>query len=160
MHMLPVIKMHLGAAEGVQSPSAASCCRASSEPTTASHEPERKGSCRKLEGRTCSRRLSSRAGGRGWDGAFHLRFGVFSGDTQRPLANLYVRRDMNVRVYVHQCVCTPPQSGYYDLINMKVKVAQSSATLCDPMDYTLHGILQTRILEWVVFPFSRELYLH
>ena len=25
----------------------------------------------------------------------------------------------------------------------------------DPMDYTIHGILQTRILEWVVFPFSR-----
>ena len=28
-------------------------------------------------------------------------------------------------------------------------------TLCDPMDYTVHGILQARILEWVVFPFSR-----
>jgi len=23
------------------------------------------------------------------------------------------------------------------------------------MDYTVHGILQSRILEWVVFPFSR-----
>ena len=23
------------------------------------------------------------------------------------------------------------------------------------MDYTLHGILQARILEWVAFPFSR-----
>ena len=23
------------------------------------------------------------------------------------------------------------------------------------MDYTVHGILQARILEWVVFPFSR-----
>ena len=38
---------------------------------------------------------------------------------------------------------------------MKVKVAQSCPTLCDPMDYTAHGILQARILEWVVFPFSR-----
>ena len=28
-------------------------------------------------------------------------------------------------------------------------------TLCDPKDYTIHGILQARILEWVVFPFSR-----
>ena len=26
---------------------------------------------------------------------------------------------------------------------------------CDPMDYTVHGILQARILEWVAFPFSR-----
>ena len=26
---------------------------------------------------------------------------------------------------------------------------------CDPMDYTVHGILQARILQWVAFPFSR-----
>ena len=38
---------------------------------------------------------------------------------------------------------------------MKVKVAQSCLTLCDPKDYTVHGILQPRILEWVSFPFSR-----
>ena len=25
----------------------------------------------------------------------------------------------------------------------------------DPMDYTVHRILQARILEWVAFPFSR-----
>ena len=37
----------------------------------------------------------------------------------------------------------------------KVKVAQSYPTLGDPMDYTVHGILQARILEWVAFPFSR-----
>ena len=37
----------------------------------------------------------------------------------------------------------------------EVKVTQSSPTLCDPMDYTVHGILQARILEWVAFPFSR-----
>ena len=38
---------------------------------------------------------------------------------------------------------------------MKVKVAQSCLTLCDPMDYTCHGILQARILEGLAFPFSR-----
>ena len=26
------------------------------------------------------------------------------------------------------------------------------------MDYTVHGILQARILEWVAIPFSRESY--
>ena len=31
----------------------------------------------------------------------------------------------------------------------------SRVWLCDPMDYTDHGILQARILEWVAFPFSR-----
>ena len=36
-----------------------------------------------------------------------------------------------------------------------VKVTQSCPTLCNPMDYTVHGILQARILEWVVAPFSR-----
>ena len=36
-----------------------------------------------------------------------------------------------------------------------MKVAQSCPTLCDPMDYTVHGILQARILEWVAFPFFR-----
>ena len=28
-------------------------------------------------------------------------------------------------------------------------------TFCNPMNYTVHGILQARILEWVAFPFSR-----
>ena len=37
---------------------------------------------------------------------------------------------------------------------VKVKVAQSCPTLCDPMDYRVHRILQARILEWVAFPFS------
>ena len=37
-----------------------------------------------------------------------------------------------------------------------VKVAQSCPTLCSPMDYTVHGILQARILEWVAFSFSRR----
>ena len=38
---------------------------------------------------------------------------------------------------------------------VKVKVAQSCLTLCNPVIYTVHGILQARILEWVAFPFSR-----
>ena len=37
----------------------------------------------------------------------------------------------------------------------EVKVAQSCPTLCDPVDYTVHGVLQARILEWGAFPFSR-----
>ena len=41
------------------------------------------------------------------------------------------------------------------LVCMKMKVAQLCSTLCDPIAYTFHGILQARILEWVAFPFSR-----
>ena len=36
-----------------------------------------------------------------------------------------------------------------------LKVTQSCPTLCDPMDYTVNGILQARISEWVAFLFSR-----
>ena len=43
-------------------------------------------------------------------------------------------------------------------IIMKVKVAQSCLTLFNPMDYTVHGIIQARILEWVAFPFSRGIF--
>ena len=43
----------------------------------------------------------------------------------------------------------------YLSIHERENVAQSSPTLCDPMDYTVHGILQARILEWAAFPFSR-----
>ena len=40
----------------------------------------------------------------------------------------------------------------YGYVN--VKVTQSCPYLCDPMHYTVHGILQARILEWVAVPFS------
>ena len=40
------------------------------------------------------------------------------------------------------------------------EVAQSCLTLCDPMDcslqlYSVHGIIQARVLEWVAISFSR-----
>ena len=41
------------------------------------------------------------------------------------------------------------------VIIVKVKVAQLCLTVCNPMDYTVHGIFHSRILEWVVSPFSR-----
>ena len=45
---------------------------------------------------------------------------------------------------------------------MCVLVSQACVTLCDPMDCgppgpSVHVILQARILEWVVIPFSRVL---
>ena len=39
-------------------------------------------------------------------------------------------------------------------VKVKVKVAQSCPTLCDPMDCIVQGILQARMLEWVALPFS------
>ena len=43
----------------------------------------------------------------------------------------------------------------YVPMKVKAKVAQSCPTFCDPMDYTVHGILQVRILVWVAVPFFR-----
>ena len=55
----------------------------------------------------------------------------------------------------------PPGKPYdvstNSLIKMNVKVAQSRPALCDRMDYTVHEILQTKILEWVTVPFSGNL---
>ena len=48
------------------------------------------------------------------------------------------------------------------LLCVRVLVAQSCLTLCDPMDYnppgsSVHGISQATILEWVLFPSPGEL---
>ena len=47
-------------------------------------------------------------------------------------------------------------SPLYSSILSEVKATQSCLTLCNPMDCTVRGILQARILEWVAFPYSRE----
>ena len=44
---------------------------------------------------------------------------------------------------------------YRNFFSLHVKVVQLCLTLCDAMDYTVHGILQVKILEWVAFPYSR-----
>ena len=41
------------------------------------------------------------------------------------------------------------------IMKVEVKVTQSCPTPWDPMDYTVHGVLQAILLEWVAFPFSR-----
>ena len=43
----------------------------------------------------------------------------------------------------HDGVITDPHH------KVKVKIAQLCPTVCNPMDYTVHGIFQARILEWV-----------
>ena len=64
-------------------------------------------------------------------------------------------------VPMHSCFLGVLDNLCVDPSKVKVKVAQSCLTLCDPMDRnlpgsSLHGILQTRILEWVALCFSRE----
>ena len=46
---------------------------------------------------------------------------------------------------------------FLDGLCVNVKVAQLCLSLCYPMDYTVHGILQARILEWGAFPSPGDL---
>ena len=56
------------------------------------------------------------------------------------------------------CVCVCVCVCMVSLSCSGIRVSESEGhcpTLCDPMDYAVHGSLQARILEWVAFPFSR-----
>ena len=48
-------------------------------------------------------------------------------------------------------------SGKHSTIffKVKVKVTQLCPALCNPLDYTVLGVLQARILEWKAVSFSR-----
>ena len=76
--------------------------------------------------------------------------GFFIGPSRKPACcckrhYLILLSDKYSILCVCVCVC----------VYVKLKVAQSCLALCDPMDYTVHGILWDRILEWIDFPFSR-----
>ena len=60
------------------------------------------------------------------------------------------------------CPSTGKSAGWYRNERSRkrvseLKVTHLCQTLCNPMDYTVHGVLQARILEWVAIPFSRDL---
>ena len=64
-------------------------------------------------------------------------------------AKLILQRTFFLKTYI--------LNFYWSIVDLKVKVrvAQSCPMLCDPKDYTVPGIFQAKILEWVAFPFSR-----
>ena len=47
------------------------------------------------------------------------------------------------------------QMTWYVCSNLTVSMEWVKVWFSYPMDYTVHGILQARVLEWVAFPFSR-----
>ena len=67
-----------------------------------------------------------------------------------------------------EALCSPGSSARCSVVTYEsgigggreveeVTVSKSCPTLCNPMDYMVHGILQARILDWVAYPFSRDL---
>ena len=83
----------------------------------------------------------------------HLSTHIFRGSGYQVLSrntSQHPRRFTSDAYFtLHKIVTRSDEAG------MKVKVTQSCPTLCNLMDYTVHGILQARIREWVVFPFFR-----
>ena len=67
--------------------------------------------------------------------------------------DLFEANNINVETSISSCVIRMKCIPY--LVWWEVEVVQSCLSLCNSMDYTVHGILQARILEWVDFPFSR-----
>ena len=53
-------------------------------------------------------------------------------------------------------MCQQPRGGRNTVGGKGIeKESESQLVMSDPMDFTVHGILQARILEWVAVPFSR-----
>ena len=87
------------------------------------------------------------------------RFHVFNNNTRSPV-HLFIhvkdRITLKLKIELPYDPAIPLLSLYPEKVNEWVKVTQSChLTLCDPVDHTVHRILQARILEWVAFAFSR-----
>ena len=67
--------------------------------------------------------------------------------------------EKNIKTNTYICItesfCYAEEITQHCKSTMKLKVDQSCQTLYHPVDYTVHEILQARILEWVAFLFSR-----
>ena len=58
-----------------------------------------------------------------------------------------------------------PPTSHHCKVKVKVQVTWSCPALCNPVDYgppgsSVHGLLQTRILEWAAMPSSRGSFQH
>ena len=53
--------------------------------------------------------------------------------------------------YIHTYIHTHIYAYMYTYILHDIYIKHEAKTLCDHMDYTVHGILQARMLEWVAF---------
>ena len=69
----------------------------------------------------------------------------------------YLKNETKPKNNLACCLKTHVSFFFFYVYEVKVKVAQSCLTLCNPVDYTVHGILQARILEWAAFPSSGDL---
>ena len=81
----------------------------------------------------------------------------FSMESSQPRDRTWVSYIV-VRFFIIWAISKAPITSLY--LKVKVLVAQSCLTLCNsmnciPLDSSVHGIFQSKILEWVAIPFSR-----
>ena len=95
-----------------------------------------------------------------WDLSSLTRDGTCVPCFGRQILNHWTTREVPGCPFTPPCLCS---CCFIDLQNcMKVLVAQSCPTLCNPTEYSpsgssVRGISQARIVEWVAIPFSRDL---
>ena len=75
--------------------------------------------------------------------------------TSKPLTMTFSYQNQAINGGTRHEACLSLRASCPIFLKVKAKVTQSCLTLCDPMDYTVHGILQARTLECVAIPFSR-----
>ena len=80
-------------------------------------------------------------------GPQRVRHNWMTNTTDSP-KNLEVKNQI-FSLFTVTCICVCMYMFTYTYASSQVKVTQSCPTLCDPMDHTVHRILQGRILEWV-----------
>ena len=73
----------------------------------------------------------------------------------QPLASTHVLSDSMNLTFLGASYKWYPTVSVWTYYESESASCSACLTLCDPMDYTVHGILQARILQWVAFPFSR-----
>ena len=68
-----------------------------------------------------------------------------------------LERKLHLYLHIFKCTTkfTKQTHTYYRKLGKYIFPTQSCLTVCDPMDYTVRGVLQARTLEWVATPFSR-----
>ena len=91
---------------------------------------------------------------------------ILAGCPERPHLHRHAQIPTHTQIHTHTYTpsrthnpCTHAHTHIHTYrcthIHKQVKGTQLCLTLCDPMDYTIHGILQARILEWAAVLFSR-----
>ena len=110
-----------------------------------------------LSGKRCIKGVAKEDGGQGSraEGPALMHTGALLSGCQ-PVPPTPVIKDTHLQASLFFSLLLHCLTSFFEQFSLYHSGSPLSCpALCDPMDYTVHGILQARILEWVAFPFSR-----